>query len=62
MPIELYRQVVINYKPLHNKILSNSGSSSGMEKKMVHEIFCRSLAKYNTTYVFYVGDGDAKVG
>ncbi len=59
--IELHRQVVINYEPLHNKILSNSGSSGGMEKEMVHEMFCRSLAKYNTTYVSYIGDGDAKV-
>ncbi len=61
MPIELYRQVVINYKSSYNKILSNSGSSGGMEKEMVHEMFCRLLTKYNTTYVSYVGDGDAKV-
>jgi hypothetical protein len=32
-----------------------------MEKEMVHEMFCRLLTKYNTTYVSYVGDGDAKV-
>jgi hypothetical protein len=32
-----------------------------MEKEMIHEMFCRSLAKYNTRYVSYVGDGDAKV-
>ncbi|CAF4838022.1 unnamed protein product, partial [Rotaria sp. Silwood2] len=37
------------------------GSSGGMEKEMIHEMFCRSLAKYNRRYVSYVGDGDAKV-
>ncbi|CAF1297043.1 unnamed protein product [Rotaria sordida] len=45
----------------HPKILdttwsSKKCSSGGMEKEMVHEMFCRSLAKYNTTYVSYVGD------
>ncbi|CAF1520869.1 unnamed protein product [Rotaria sp. Silwood1] len=43
------------------KCIKCQGSSGGMEKEMIHEMFCRSLAKYNTRYVSYVGDGDAKV-
>ena len=32
-----------------------------MEKKMIYEMFCRSLPKYNVRYVSYIEDGDTKV-
>ncbi|CAF1043010.1 unnamed protein product, partial [Didymodactylos carnosus] len=41
--------------------VTGDGSSGGMEKEMIHEMFCRSLAKYDVKYISYVGDGDAKV-
>ncbi|CAF1283949.1 unnamed protein product [Rotaria sordida] len=45
----------------HECQLNYIGSSRGMEKEMIHEMFCRSLSKYNTTYISYIGDGDAKI-
>ncbi|CAF1041440.1 unnamed protein product [Rotaria sordida] len=45
----------------HDCQLNYAGSSGGMEKEMIHEMFCRSLPKYNIKYTSYIGDGDAKV-
>ncbi|CAF1481850.1 unnamed protein product, partial [Rotaria sordida] len=42
-------------------LCSTTRSSGGMEKEMIHEMFCRSLPKYNIKYTSYIGDGDAKV-
>jgi hypothetical protein len=51
----------MNYILLYHKSLSNSGASVGMEKEMIHEMFCRSLSKQKMKYISYIGDGDAKV-
>ena len=32
-----------------------------MEKEMIHEMFSRSISKYEIKYSSYIGDGDAKV-
>jgi len=46
---------------LYNKNLSNLGSSGGMEKEMIYNMFSRSLTKYKIKYLSYIDDGDAKV-
>jgi len=32
-----------------------------MEKQLIHDMFSRSVAKYNVKYISFIGDGDAKV-
>jgi hypothetical protein len=43
------------------KNISFLGASGSMEKELIHQMFCRSVFKYDVKYTSFIGDGDAKV-
>ena len=62
MSVEFYRYfVVISYTNSFYGSFLMLGKSGSMEKEMIHQMFSRSLSKYQVRYGSYIGDGDAKV-
>ena len=45
----------------HRCKINYTGSSGSMERVLIHQMFKRSITKYNVQYHNYIGDGDAKV-
>ena len=41
------------------KNISFLGASGSMEKELIHQMFCRSVFKYDVKYTSFIGDGDA---
>jgi hypothetical protein len=45
----------------HRCDINYSGASGSMERTLIHQLFQRSVSKYQIQYHYYIGDGDAKV-
>ncbi|CAF1614937.1 unnamed protein product, partial [Didymodactylos carnosus] len=49
------------FKETHDCQINYEGASGSMEKELIHQMFCRSVSKYDVKYTSFIGDGDAKV-
>ena len=62
MSVEFCRYfVVISYTNSFYGSFLMLGKSGSMKKEMIHQMFSRSLSKYQIRYGSYIGDGDAMV-
>ncbi|CAF3316588.1 unnamed protein product [Rotaria sp. Silwood2] len=55
--LNLYDEIINN----HDCESNYDGSSGGMEPQGIHDIFKRSVPKYQVQYTRYIGDGDSSV-
>ncbi|CAF3602511.1 unnamed protein product [Rotaria sp. Silwood1] len=55
--LNLYDEIINN----HDYESNYDGSSGGMEPQGIHDIFKRSVPKYQVQYTRYIGDGDSSV-